>query len=37
MSVAGAVADVLKFFDKLEITMRQTTTSEKRIEAARSR
>jgi hypothetical protein len=36
LRVAGAVDDILKLFDKLEITVKQTAASEKRIEAGRS-
>ena len=34
--VACAVDEILKLFDRLEITVKQTVASEKRIEAARS-
>ena len=34
--VACAVDEILKLFDRLEITVKQTTASKKRIEAARS-
>ena len=35
--VACAVDEILKLFDRLEITVKQTAASEQRIEAARSR
>jgi hypothetical protein len=35
--VACAVDEILKLFDRLEITVNQTAASEQRIEAARSR
>jgi len=35
--VACAVDEILKLFDRLEISVKQTAASEKRIEAARSR
>jgi hypothetical protein len=36
VQVACAVDEILKLFDRLEITVKQTATSEKRIEAGRS-
>ena len=35
--VACSVDEILKLFDRLEITVKQTAASEQRIEAARSR
>jgi hypothetical protein len=35
--VACAVDEILKLFDRLEITVQQTAAGEQRIEAARSR
>ena len=37
VQVACAVDEILKLFDRLEITVKQTAANEKRIEAARSR
>jgi hypothetical protein len=36
VQVACAVDEILKLFDRLEITIKQTAASEKRIEAGRS-
>ena len=36
VQVACAVDEILKLCDRLEITVKQTAASEKRIEAARS-
>ena len=37
LQVAWAVDSVLKLFDRLEITVKQSAASDKRIEAGRSR